>query len=247
LATLQQVLVDPDVLWLCQQILRSGEGILADAYDMVYFPGDDLFAIHRARGLPIGNLTSQFWANVFLNPLDHFIRRELKLPAYLRYVDDFLLFADDKASLWQARTAVIDHLAERRLTLHETRCQPRPVSEGIPFWGFVVYADHLRLKRRKGITFARHLRGLLAAYYVGEQPLSRVTAAVQSWAAHTRYAQSYGLRRAMLSRRTIQSPRSPPPSLPQLGGGTGSTSAIPSFHKRVREELVATRQEGKPM
>ena len=68
---------------------------------MVYFPGDDLLAALRPRGLPIGNLTSQFWANGYLNPFDHFVKRELRCPAYLRYVDDFLLFGDDKASLWR--------------------------------------------------------------------------------------------------------------------------------------------------
>ena len=64
--TLERVVVDPDILWLCQTILDSGRGVLSEAYDMVYFPSDDLFAPLRPRGLPIGNLTSQFWANVYL-------------------------------------------------------------------------------------------------------------------------------------------------------------------------------------
>ena len=125
---------------------------------MVYFPGDDLFAASRPRGLPIGNLTSQFWANCYLNPLDHFVKRELNCRAYLRFVDDFLLFADDKAhALCLARRH--HRLPGRlRLTLHESRCQPRPVSEGIPFLGFVVYPHHRRLKRRKGIAYRRRLR-----------------------------------------------------------------------------------------
>ena len=64
-----------------------------------FFPGDTLFAANRPHGLPIGNLTSQFWANVYLNPLDHFVKRTLKCHGYVRYVDDFLLFSNDKASL----------------------------------------------------------------------------------------------------------------------------------------------------
>ncbi len=91
---------DAQVLGLAERILASGEGVLSEAYTMVYFGGDDLFAVYRPRGLPIGNLTSQFWANCFLNPFDHFVKRELRCPGYVRYVDDFLLFADDKASLW---------------------------------------------------------------------------------------------------------------------------------------------------
>ena len=87
-ARLSRTLHDPRVLDLCQRILRSGQDVLVAEYQMTYFPGDDLFAAHRPRGLPIGNLTSQFWANVYLNDLDHFIKRHLRVPGYVRYVDD---------------------------------------------------------------------------------------------------------------------------------------------------------------
>ena len=101
--------------------------MLAEHYDMVYFPGDDLLRRDRGRaGLPIGNLTSQNWANVYLNDLDQFVKHELRCPAYLRYCDDFLLFADDKATLWAWRAAIVDKLAELRLTLHEGRAQVYP-------------------------------------------------------------------------------------------------------------------------
>jgi len=63
-AALARKTSDPQVMWLVGQILASGAGVLSEAYDMVYFSGDDLLAFHRPRGLPIGNLTSQFWANV---------------------------------------------------------------------------------------------------------------------------------------------------------------------------------------
>jgi RNA-directed DNA polymerase len=85
---LARKVADGHVLWLIDRILESGVGVLSEEYHMQWFPGDDLFAASRPRGLPIGNLTSQFWANCYLNPLDHFLKRELKCPAYLRYVDD---------------------------------------------------------------------------------------------------------------------------------------------------------------
>jgi retron-type reverse transcriptase len=84
---LARVITDPDVMWLVDRILASGVGVLSEEYEMVWFPGDDLLAVHRPRGLPIGNLTSQFWANVCLNPFDHFVKRELRCKAYLRYVN----------------------------------------------------------------------------------------------------------------------------------------------------------------
>ncbi len=91
---------DSGILWLIDRILESGIGVLKADYEMVYFSGDDLFAVNRARGLPIGNLTSQFWANCYLNPFDHFVKRELRCPGYVRYVDDFLLFGKEKVAIW---------------------------------------------------------------------------------------------------------------------------------------------------
>ena len=83
----------PETLWLIDRILDSGAGILTDRYTPVYFPGDDLFAVERPRGLPIGNLTSQHWANLYLHPVDLFVKQELHCKGYVRYSDDMLLFA----------------------------------------------------------------------------------------------------------------------------------------------------------
>jgi retron-type reverse transcriptase len=141
---LRRKISHPGVLWLAGLILKSGEGVLSEAYDMVYFADDDLFALCRPRGLPIGNLTSQFWANVYLNSFDHFVKRELRCCGYLRYVDDFLLFANDKAILWKYKTAIEQRLACLRLTIHPG-AHPRPCCEGVSFLGFIIFADKRRL------------------------------------------------------------------------------------------------------
>ena len=151
--TLNRRIQDGAIRRLIALILASGHGVLDEEYEMVYFAGDDLFAANRARGLPIGNLTSQFWANCYMNEFDHFVNRELGCPAYLRYVDDFLLFAHDKRTLWRWRQAIIERLAGLRLTLHESKAQVRPVAEGVRFLGFVVYPAHRRLLRRKGLAY----------------------------------------------------------------------------------------------
>lgn len=195
-ATLARKLDDAGVLGLIDLILASGEGVLSEQYDMVYFPGDDLLAATRARGLPIGNLTSQFWANCYLNPFDHFIKRELRCPAYLRYVDDFALFADDKATLWAWKEAIEQRLARLRLTIHPG-AHPRPVSEGIPFLGFITFPDHRRLKRRKGVYYQRKFRRLVAACNAGAIGLDAVHASVQGWVNHVRYGNTVGLRKAL--------------------------------------------------
>ncbi len=188
----------PDTLWLINQILDSGSGILSEEYQMVYFPGDDLTAALRPRGLPIGNLTSQFWSNCYLNPLDHFIKRELKCPAFLRYVDDFLLFANNKQTLHRWRTAIINFLAGLRLVIHADRAQPRPVSEGIPFLGFVLYPEYRRVKRRKVVTYRRRLKKVWGAYQLNQIGQAEVVASLRGWLAHVSYGNTYALAEQIL-------------------------------------------------
>ncbi len=187
-----------DTLDLMDLILASGAGVLDQYYDMVYFPGDDLFAANRRRGLPIGNLTSQNWANVYLNDLDQFVKRDLHCRAYLRYADDFLLFADDKATLWAWRAAVMEKLATLRLTLHTDRAQVYPVKAGIPWLGFRVFPTHRRLKRRNVKAFGRRLRAQRDAYHAGEITPAEIRQSLQAWIAHAEHANTYNLRRDLM-------------------------------------------------
>ena len=214
---------DAQGLWLIDRILASGIGVLSEEYALVRFPGDDsaperaAFAANRPRGLPIGNLTSQFWANCYLSPFDHFVQRELRCSAYLRYVDDFLLFDDDKQRLWNFKRAINARLAKLRLTIHGECAQVRPVADGIPFLGFVVFPETRRLKRRKGVSYARRLREMARAYEAGALTLEQVTASVRGWVNHVRYGNSVGLRRALLkmvSFRSVLEPTAQPPNHP---------------------------------
>jgi RNA-directed DNA polymerase len=192
-AILRNTLPDDSLMWIVERILASGQGILAEEDDLVYYPGDDVFAVNRPRGLPIGNLTSQLWANCYLNPFDQFIRRELSCPAYLRYVDDFLLFGDDKEQLWDWRAALIKRLERFRLTIHTENALVRPVTDGIPFLGFILFPDHRRLKARKGYAFRRKLWHLLKTGRA-----AKVNDSVRGWLNHLRYADTVGLSRALL-------------------------------------------------
>ena len=201
-----QAVKDPKVRRLCSLIVASGQGVLQDEYQMVYFPGDDLFALNRKRGLPIGNLTSQFWANVYLNPLDHFIKRDLKCRAYIRYVDDMLLFSDDKRQLNSWLTEIREFLYGLRLTLHENRAQPRPSHTGVTFLGFQVFLDHRRLKRSKAVHARRRLKAYAARYHAGEMELDKVHASVKAWINHAGCGDTWGLRHAILSKTGFVAP-----------------------------------------
>lgn len=173
--------------------------MLEDEYRMTWFPGDTLLSpLDRARGLPIGNLTSQLWANVYLHELDVFAVRTLRWPAYIRYVDDLLLFAESKAALHAARARIAAFLAGLRLTLHPAKTRVLPVTAGVPFLGFVHFPGRTRLKRDGVRRFARRMRRYRTAYAEAALPAERLTASVQSWMAHAAYGQTYRLRATLL-------------------------------------------------
>ena len=191
---LHQTIVEDDIMELINLIIDRGAGVLEDEYPMQWFPGDDLLALCRPRGLPIGNLTSQFWSNCYLNPFDHFVKRELQCPAYLRYVDDFALFSDSKEQLWQWKQAIIERLQKFRLVIHESKAQALPVKCGIPWLGFVVYPTHRKLKARKVRFTTRRLAEKMAAWQKGEISFAEMDASIKGWVNHVRYADSWGLR-----------------------------------------------------
>ncbi len=197
-AILFRVIRDEQVQALVEQILASGEGVLADEYEMVWFPGDNLLAAGRVRGLPIGNLTSQFWSNCYLNGLDWFVTRELGCRAYLRYVDDFALFSDSKRQLKAWRRRIGRYLAGLRLTIHATSAQVMPSAQGVPWLGFVVFPAHRRLKRQNVTRFRRRLGERMAAYRQGRISFAELDASVQGWINHVRYGDTWGLRKQML-------------------------------------------------
>ncbi len=196
--TLAKMLPEKNIMWLVDRILASGRGVLAEEYDMVYFPGDDLFSSQRPRGLPIGNLTSQWWANCYLNPFDQFVSRELGCTAYIRYVDDFLLFGDSKRELMDWRKNILNRMRAFRLTLHEESMYPKPVLEGIPFLGFVLFPEHRRLKARKGHAFRRKLLSLSA-----HGSSQKIKESVQGWINYVCYADTHGLIRSVLQKSSL--------------------------------------------
>jgi RNA-directed DNA polymerase len=191
---------DERALWLVERIIASGEGVLDDQYPMHYFEGDDVFARNRATGLPIGNLTSQFWSNVYLNPLDWFIEYELGCRGYCRYVDDMALFSDSKRQLYAWKQAIVDFLATLRLTIHDEQAQVVPCQHGIPWLGFVVYPTHRKLKRRNVVKFTRRLKARWREYNADQITFAELDASVQGWINHVRYADTWGLRRHILGR-----------------------------------------------
>ena len=196
--TLTRYIHDDGIHWLIRRIIDSGAGIFTTTHPATFFPGDDLISLCRPRGLPIGNLTSQFWSNCYLHPLDLFIKRELRCGAYLRYVDDFALFSDSKTQLWQWKQAIRGKLVTLRLRFHEHNAQVTPVTQGVPWLGFIVYPDHRRLKHRKVTHTRQKLNRRYAQWQSGKISFAEFDASVQGWINHVRYADSWNLRKNTL-------------------------------------------------
>lgn len=213
LATVARVVRCRRTLDLVATILDGGKDVLRSEYPNTYFAGDDLFALLRPRGLPIGNLTSQFLANVHLDPLDHFVKETLRVRGYVRYADDFRVFDDSKGRLHEVRREMERFLAGRRLVLHEKKTAIEPCRAGVPFLGFVLHPDgRVRLRREAVKRFRKRLRRMQADLAAGRIRQHDVTRSIQSWLAHAGHAQATRLARQVLSEVTFRCPHPPRPS-----------------------------------
>lgn len=186
-----------NTLWLIDSIIdNSNEQPPA----VFHFPGDDLLSpIDRRRGLPIGNLTSQFFANWYLNPFDHFVKNTLRVKNYVRYVDDFALFSDSREFLQDARQAIEENLATLRLKIHPVKSQLFETRHGANFLGFRVLPDRIRVRTENLRRARRRLRRLHAEYAIGKLSLKELTQSLQGWEAHLKHGDTWQLRQQIFT------------------------------------------------
>ena len=152
----------PDTLWLLENIISS-------------FPG--------GKNVPIGNYTSQWFGNLYLNELDRFVKDELKVADYVRYCDDFLLFGNDKVRLRSAAAAVTSFCANR-LALRLSKCDLFPVSRGVDFLGYRHFPRYILLRKRTARRMAKRLKALpelLATGQISPENARSVVASAQGW------------------------------------------------------------------
>ncbi len=143
-------------------------------------------------------MTSQFFANVYLNPFDHFIKRTLHVKGYLRYVDDFVLFADSKEQLLAWRAQIIDFLHVKLALRLRDEGILKPVTDGLDFLGYIIRPHYMLVRRRVVNNFKQKKARYLEAYehQQGKMGLTEIKAflSVQaSFKAHAKHANSYRL------------------------------------------------------
>jgi RNA-directed DNA polymerase len=163
-----------------------------------YYPGDSLFSpVERRKGLPIGNLTSQWFANWYLNGLDHFITKECSFGAYVRYCDDFIVLAKDRHELYSLRSNTNQYLDSIRLSLHPNKNFIRPVKAGLTFVGMRIW-PHYRLLRKDNIkSFRRRVRWMQKAYAADMIDTDYIRPRLASWIGHSGNTNNYRLLRRL--------------------------------------------------
>jgi retron-type reverse transcriptase len=163
-----------------------------------YFPGDDLFSpLERRHGLPLGNLTSQFFANVYLDGFDHWATEVLRAP-YLRYVDDFALFADDPSQLAQWRARIEQYLCGRRLLLHPAKTLILPTAKPQRFLGFELRPGGRRRLLPQNVTrFRGRLDAMRERWRNGAVEPAEVHDRIRGWIAHASHADTVRLRHTL--------------------------------------------------
>jgi retron-type reverse transcriptase len=186
-----------DTLWLIDTIINNSN---EQETVIQYFPGDDLLTpLERRRGLPIGNLTSQFFANIYLNGLDHFIKEILGVSKYVRYVDDFALFSDDRDFLAEARSKIEAYLAKLRLKIHPIKSQLFATKHSATFLGFRILPDRIRVRNSNLHRGRRRLRRLQIDYAKGKIDWLDVKRSLTSWTAHLAHGDTWQLRKQIFS------------------------------------------------
>jgi retron-type reverse transcriptase len=127
----ENFITDKDILLLIKQIVESfnTEG-------------------KTSAGLPLGNLTSQLLVNIYMNKLDHFVKRELKVKYYIRYADDFILLSENKRQLENILAKISRFLESRlKLALHPDKVYIKTLASGVDFLGWVHFLDHRILRK----------------------------------------------------------------------------------------------------
>ncbi len=145
--------------------------------------------------MPLGNLTSQFFANIYLNELDKFVKHKLKAKYYIRYVDDFVILHNSKSQLKIWKKQIEEFLKkELKLELHPEKSRISPLSKGVDFVGFRNFY-YFKLLRKRNI---KYIKNKIRKFNCGEIGREKFEEILQGWNAYAKWADAYKVREKML-------------------------------------------------
>ena len=149
------------------------------------------------KGIPIGNLTSQLFANIYLNELDEYVKYELKISYYVRYMDDFIILHESKAYLHEIKEKIILFFVSMRLTLHPKKANIFPITLGVDFLGYRIFNNH-RLARKSTVKrFLKNVKIKLKKHESGIINFDKLMESFNSWESYMSYANSHALKKSL--------------------------------------------------
>jgi len=148
----------------------------------------------RDVGIPLGNVTSQLFANIYLHELDDFIKQQLKEKFYLRYCDDFIILSNNADHLKILIVLIRDFLAENlMLELHPKKVTIRKLAQGIDFIGYVLFENHVLMRTRSKQRMKKRLREAYESYLIGKTDAAPMDQRLQSYLGMLSHANQYTL------------------------------------------------------
>jgi len=182
LAIIKKKIKDERVIWLVKQILSN--------FDVPI----------KGKGMPLGNLTSQFFANIYLNDLDYFVKHKLKIKYYIRYVDDFIILHENKNFLEVCKEKICKYLKNLRLELHPDKSKILPLRNGLAFLGYRIFYYYKLLRKSNILKFERNFKKKLYLYKCGLLSYENIVKSLQGWFGYAGWADTYKIRKLMLQK-----------------------------------------------
>ncbi|OGY24553.1 MAG: hypothetical protein A2Y57_03315 [Candidatus Woykebacteria bacterium RBG_13_40_7b] len=190
LGIIEEKVKDHNLIWLIREIISSYQSNCQ--YTSILVIGSDRV------GIPIGNLTSQLFANVYLKELDQFVKHELKVKYHLRYADDFILLHQDKNTLFQSIDKLKFFLVNRlKLSLHPSKISLRKLAWGIDFVGYVALPYHQVLRTKLKQRVFRKIAEKINSYKCGQIDLISCDQSIQSYFGVLKHADTYKLEQTL--------------------------------------------------
>ncbi|MDR1158373.1 MAG: RNA-directed DNA polymerase [Oscillospiraceae bacterium] len=195
LQALGRPLDDPDMMWFLETAIRADGrpmGLPADCADVT--EAERIMGI----GMQVGSLISQMTANVVLTPLDHYMKRVIRVPFYIRYMDDMILVAPSKYQVWDALNAMDEYLRENLGLQLNKKTAVMPYDAGVEFVGRRIWPGKIELRRSTTLKMKHHLKYIMDHYATGELTLEYARSVIAGYLGLMKHCNCNALRDKIL-------------------------------------------------
>ena len=182
---IERKIKDKKILWLVKQIL------------------DNHTTKTPKKGMPIGNLTSQLFANIYLDKLDYFVKQKLMVKYYIRYMDDFVILHKSREILLEWKEQINKFLKTIKLEMHPEKSKIFPLHNGTSFVGYRIFYHYKLLKKSNLRVIEKRLLKFKELHDKNEISYEKIIQSIESWMAYARYANTYNLRKNIMEKHNF--------------------------------------------